>query len=252
MVADTFASSKAGIMGRRNPRIIAADQLREAPQHGTASHAQSDAHGVIRTLSTVSRAGPSIVSRDAMNQRDMLQKRFEQVNAQAQKIIEDAKQQAEKIKADAAQEGKTQGSLELVAHWSRLRVYEQSHDIRAQQRTIELARLLAERLVHKQLELRPETIVDLANEALSMLDDRLRVVVRANTNDAKWLRERLIHKQTRWANTLEVVEDPVQTSGNLRFELGQATLEANVGERLDRLINTLKEVIERQKDTHSE
>lgn len=158
--------------------------------------------------------------------------------SQAEQLLQQAQMQRDAVFERALQEAQQSAAAELAGAWIKLRQREAQADEAALDRSIALARLLAERLLGQALELEPSTVVALAREAMTQLwrADRIRVL--AHPEDARILREHL-DKLGHPSQLVQVLDDASLDRGNLRMESNLGTLDATVGEQLDRLAKVL-------------
>jgi flagellar biosynthesis/type III secretory pathway protein FliH len=159
--------------------------------------------------------------------------------AEAARIVGEASAKAASAREDAEREGRAAAVAKLAAAWMRLRDEEASTAARAEQQTIEIARVLAERLLGQALVLEPSLVVALARQALSAVSRARRVTVAAHPDDAEALRTRLGELGMDGA-VIDVVVDASRSRGGLRIESDLGTLDADLAPQLDRLVAALR------------
>jgi flagellar assembly protein FliH/type III secretion protein L len=156
--------------------------------------------------------------------------------ARAREVHEEAVRRGE-------EEGRAAGEARLAAAWLTLRAAEERNGDRALDRSVELASLLAERLLGEALAIDPTRIGQLAREALAEARGARRVVFEANAADA----EALMAELARLGFSTEAVE--IQTSkelsrGSLRIHTDLGTVDANLTLRIERLARALRDALQ--------
>jgi len=111
--------------------------------------------------------------------------------ADAQALVQAAQRKAADLKLLAEAEARAEASAKLAAHALALASHEAKADERGLERTISLARLLAERLLGASLAIAPEQVVALARQALSEARGAHRLSVVAHPDDAALLAQAL-------------------------------------------------------------
>jgi flagellar biosynthesis/type III secretory pathway protein FliH len=109
---------------------------------------------------------------------------------------------------------------------------------------VELARLLAERLLGTALRLDPGLVVSLAERALSEARGARRVRLVAHPDDAARL-EAQGESLGATLDALEILADPARAPGDLRLETEIGVLDAQLAPQLDRLAQKLRESLRR-------
>ena len=108
--------------------------------------------------------------------------------------------------------------------------------------SVELARILAERLLGEALNLAPERIVTLAREALNQARGARRVTIVAHPDDVAVL-EQSLGELGALAELTRVVSDPRRARHSLRLETDIGTLDADLAPQLERLARKLRETL---------
>ncbi len=159
-------------------------------------------------------------------------------------LIADAERAAAERRADAERDGREAGAAQFTAKVVQLSQLEAKSDERGLDRTLALARLLAERLLGGELEQRPERIVEVAKAALTELRAAQQIVIVCNPNDAPPLRDAL-EKLAVAEQCIDVRADETRAVGCLRLETELGVLDGELGPRLDRLVRELSEELRR-------
>jgi flagellar assembly protein FliH len=140
------------------------------------------------------------------------------------------------------QEGRLAGEQEYL---ERIRTLEQFIDSLdrpfaqlddcVEQQLAQLAMLVARQLVRRELRTEPEQIIAVIREALAALPVAARNVRLAlHPEDARLIRDSLVLQDN--AQTLQIVDDPVQTRGGCRVETDVSQIDATVESRLNAII----------------
>ncbi|HVY24907.1 MAG TPA: FliH/SctL family protein [Polyangiaceae bacterium] len=161
---------------------------------------------------------------------------------EASSIVAAAERKAADLKLLAEAEARAEASAKLAAHALSLATHEAKADERALDRTVALARLLAERLLGASLALSPEQVAQLARQALSEARGARRLSIVAHPQDAKLLNDSLPALGVA-VETLKVVADATRALGSLRIETDIGVLDADLAPQLDRLALRLRETL---------
>lgn len=162
--------------------------------------------------------------------------------AEAQTIVAAAERRAADLKLVAEAEARAEAAAKLAAHALALATHEAKADERALDRTVALARLLAERLLGASLALAPEQVAQLARQALSEARGARRLSIVAHPEDAALLNQSLPSLGVA-VETLKVVADSARARGSLRIETDIGVLDADLAPQLDRLALRLRETL---------
>jgi flagellar biosynthesis/type III secretory pathway protein FliH len=161
---------------------------------------------------------------------------------EAQALVAAAERRAADLKLLAEAEARAEASAKLAAHALALATHEAKADERALDRTVALARLLAERLLGASLAVAPEQVVALARQALGEARGARRLAIVAHPEDAELLSQALPSLGVA-LETLRVVPDGARTRGSLRIETDIGVLDADLAPQLDRLALRLRETL---------
>lgn len=157
--------------------------------------------------------------------------------------IMDAHAEAERIREaarnEAVREAREEEVARLAAGFLALRHEDEQRAVRDLDRTVEVAKILAERLVGEGLKIEPERIAGLAANALAETRGARNVRIDANPEDVAPLREALAsvgHEAT-------VNADPALERGSLVVHTDLGTIDAQLRPQLDRLAKALREAM---------
>lgn len=162
--------------------------------------------------------------------------------AEAQQLLASAERKAADLKLRAEAEARAEASAKLAAHALSLATYEAKADERALDRSVQLARLLAERLLGASLSVSPEQVVSLARQALGEARGARRLSIVAHPEDAKLLNGNLTSLGVA-VETVRVLPDAARARGSLRIETDIGVLDADLAPQLDRLALRLRETL---------
>jgi len=160
--------------------------------------------------------------------------------ARAAKIINEAEGAAAELRLRAEAEARADAAATIAARALALRQHEARADERALERTVDLARLLAERLLGESLRVAPEQVLALARQALAEARGARRITLVAHPDDAKLL-ESSLPVMGLDAALVQVRPDPTRVRGNLRLETEIGVLDAEIAPQLERLSLKLRE-----------
>lgn len=155
---------------------------------------------------------------------------------------EQARATVEERAAAAEAQARAAEEARWVAHFLKLHVETEARAEADLDRAVNLAVILAQRLLGETLTLTPERIVDLARQALVEARGARRIVLRAHPEDAALLGEHLATLAPP-AGTLTVEEDATLTRGELTLETDVGTLHGKLRPRLARLAVALRDAL---------
>ena len=165
-------------------------------------------------------------------------------------ILEDAARRADALRQRAQgevaalrertiAEAQAEAATALASKVLALAAHEAESDRRALDRSLSLARLLAERLLGEALALDPSRVVHLAETALAEARGARRIEITAHPDDAELLREAVA--QARLEHVTRVNESRDLARGALRLVSEIGVLDAQIAPQLDRLVQRLRE-----------
>jgi flagellar biosynthesis/type III secretory pathway protein FliH len=160
----------------------------------------------------------------------------------ARGVLSLAEQRAEDVIARAKAEGYAEGLAQFAAESMRLAERERGADEASLDRAVELAKLLAERLLRHALSLSPGEIASLARGALGEARGARRIRIHANPKDAEILSS-VTEELDPDGRVHAVVPDPSLLPGDLRLETDVGTVDARLGAGLAQLAARLREAL---------
>ena len=181
-----------------------------------------------------------LVQRAAAEAAGEAANRLARAEQAARALLDQAEQTARSLCDQARREGRQEGAAELVAAWIKLRTEENARDERDLDRTVELARAMAERIVGETLALEPAKIAVMARQTLAAARQARQIVLVAHPEDAAALRAHLGSLGLEQA-PLEIHADETRTRGSLLLETDLGIIDADLTIQLDRLARSLRD-----------
>lgn len=164
----------------------------------------------------------------------------------SESILASAKADAERVAREASQQAAEAEQARLAAAWLALREHEEKRAARDLDRSVAIAKVLAERLIGRELELDSALIASIAREALAEARGARRVRLEANPRDAEGLRNELVGAGLGSPEgvAIEVIENTELARGSLRVHTELGTVDARLHPRLERLAAALRDALE--------
>jgi flagellar biosynthesis/type III secretory pathway protein FliH len=181
-----------------------------------------------------------VVRREVLEAAERAHSLIAAAEARAAHIVKEAEYAAAELRLRAEAEGRADAAAKIAARALALRHHEARADERSLDRSVELARLLAERLLGESLRVAPEQVTALARQALGEARGARRISVVAHPEDAKIL-EHSLPALGLDAAAVQVRPDSTRTRGNLRIETEIGALDAELAPQLERLALKLRE-----------
>lgn len=187
----------------------------------------------LRGASRFGRRVPSEVVDASLEARE----RLARADRAAEALVERAQRQAHEIALRAEEAGRAEAVIALAAWSARLAARETDLDAQSADRVVALARLLAERLIGRALELDPAVVSHLANQVLGEARAARHVRLQVRSEHAQTLRDALTGLEARIVIEIDDSLEP----GSLRLLTDVGELDARLGARLDRLAARLRD-----------
>ncbi len=181
------------------------------------------------------------MTRDEIDARDEASRLRKDAEESAAKILADARAEASNVATVAAKEAAQAEQAKLAAQLLALRAREQAFDESGVDRAVELARVLAERLVGEALTLDATTVAKLARQALLEARGARTVHIEANPEDVATLQEHL--SRLTKTHVASVTADATIPRGSLRLRTDLGTIDAHLTPQLDRLAAALRDAL---------
>jgi flagellar biosynthesis/type III secretory pathway protein FliH len=186
-------------------------------------------------------SGTTIVRHAVVRAQEQARAMLAEAEAQATVIRSAALAEATELKRVAVDTGRAQGYAEVMARTVLLNQMEARADERALQRTVSLARLLAERLLGKSVELDEGTVIDLAQRALAEVKGVRQVQLLAHPADVAVLKARLADAE----GSFGLMPDAALHRGDFRMVTDVGTIDARLGDRLELLVAKLHDSLKK-------
>ncbi len=182
---------------------------------------------------------------EAIDEANAIRARAEEKAAQ---IIETAHREGDEIRANAHQQGYQDGCDKAAAELSEIVATSsrrlQQIEEQAEPQLRDLALKIARKVIGKELEFAPETVVDVVKQALSeKARQRREIFLRVNPADLQYIREHkadLIEVLSR-AKEIGIREDPDIARGGVVIETDAGTIDAQLETQLEVFERVLKE-----------
>lgn len=188
------------------------------------------------------------LGRDSIEQDGIIRGEVYSASAKARELLQKAQREAEAILRNAEEESAKQrqtgydtGYQEGLAQTTELMVKartEQEQFIKNANRDLmDLAFKIAEKIIGKQLEMEPETIIGIVKQAMQTVRQSKQLTIRVHPEDAKILKENEEELQETLGRQriLDVMEDKKVHRGGCIIESEIGTVEAQLQTQLERL-----------------
>jgi len=196
--------------------------------------------GAVTTTQKAAQLPPRVIRREVLEAKAQAQELLQAAETRVQELLSDAQQQAERVRGEARQQGYEQGLARAAADAIQLRQAELEAEQRALESTTQLARLLAERMLGRELELDPAAAGEMAKVALSEVRGArtVRLLVAPEA-------EQIVRKALMGADldpmVVQVQAADGKRPGCFRLETDAGVMEADLPERLEQLAAALRE-----------
>lgn len=184
------------------------------------------------------------VSREVVEASERAKQILADAEARANTLLEAAARGAGDVRIRAEMEGRAEGVALVAATALRLAANEAAFDERSLDRSIELAKILAERMLGRALELDPTVASSLARQALTEARGARRVRIFAHPEDAAAI-EKERGSLGLPENAVVIFSDADRQRGDLRLETEIGVLDAALAPGLERLAKKLREAMNR-------
>ncbi len=159
--------------------------------------------------------------------------------AKAEELLARARREAADLRLRVEVEARAEAVARLATHALALSLKEDQALERNLDRVVDVARVLAERLLGEALTLEPKRIVAMARRALDEARGARRVTIIAHPEDAALIEQALLSAHA--GGAARVLADPERTRGSLRLDTDIGVLDADLAPQLDRLLPKLRE-----------
>jgi flagellar assembly protein FliH len=159
--------------------------------------------------------------------------------AKAEELLARARREAAEARLRAEVEARAEAVARLAAQALALSSKDDQALERSLDRVVDVARVLAERLLGEELALEPKRIVAMARRALDEARGARRVTIVAHPEDAALIEQAL--GSVNAGGAARVLADPARPRGSLRLDTDIGVLDADLAPQLDRLLPKLRE-----------
>ena len=171
--------------------------------------------------------------------------RVRQMIAQAESQIAEKwvrfEETLDSTRADMLRQARAEVDCALSAKFIELSMLRQREVERSSEDIVQLARLLAERILRDELRANPEQLTKFAERCIAEARGSRSVVIHANPDDIHVLRGPLEALAVQSALTLQLLPKPELLRGDLHIESDVGKVDARLGTQLANLAATLRE-----------
>ncbi len=146
----------------------------------------------------------------------------------------------EATRSSMLQQAREEAECQLAAKFIEVSTLRQREVEKSRENVIQLARLLAERILRHELSAHPTSLIRLAEQCIAETSGSSSVLIRANPEDIRVIREPL-EALTNGRVSLELLPDPELVRGDLHVESDIGTLDARLGTQLANLAEVLRD-----------
>lgn len=181
-----------------------------------------------------------VVPAEVVRASDHARELIARAEGEAKAILERAESRAAALGAELAAQARAEAASSLAAREVALSAREAKALERQLDQVVELARLLAERLLGEALRADPSRVAALARQALTEARGARKLTLAAHPDDLPLL-EAALGRQELAPVTL--VADTTRRRGSVRLDTELGTLDADLAPQLDRLAQKLREAL---------
>ena len=165
--------------------------------------------------------------------RELLQK----AQQEAEEIVRKAKEQSDELRKNGYDSGYQEGLADTTELMVKARMEHEQFLKNANRDVMDLAFKIAEKIIGKQLETEPETIIAIVKQAMQSVRASKQVTIRVHPDDAKLLRanEEELQEALGRQRMIDIMEDKKVHAGGCIIESEIGTVEAQLQTQLDRL-----------------
>jgi len=182
-----------------------------------------------------------VVGHEVLAANERARELLSRAEAEAVAILERAETRAATLATELATRARAEAATALAARELALAARETRALERQVDQVVDLARVLAERLLGEALKLEPARVAALARQALTEARGARRVALAAHPDDVPLLERALASEDL--ATHVVVIVDPARGRGSLRLDTDLGTLDAELAPQLDRLAEKIREAL---------
>jgi flagellar assembly protein FliH len=212
--------------------------------------------------------GENTASVEVFNWEDVADKArayLASIREQADGLLKQAQRESEKLRAEAEQQGRELGQNDVAQQADKLanklaneRVVQAGRTLQTladeleqatqqwlrqwQHETVPLAVSIAERLVHRQIEIDPSILLDWLNESIRLVQTDHRLELLMNPSDIERLGTSLTDfiEQQKHRMTIQLTSDPTIEKHGVVLRSSESTIDQQVATQLERLREELQ------------
>ena len=165
--------------------------------------------------------------------RELLQK----AQAEAAEIVRKAEEKSEELRKSGYETGYQEGLAQVTEQLVKARQEHEQFLKNANRELMDLAFRIAEKIIGKQLEIEPQTIISVVKQAMQNVRGSKQLTIRVHPDDAKILRENDEELQEALGRQriIDIMEDKKVQPGGCIIESEIGTVEAQLQTQLERL-----------------
>ncbi len=177
---------------------------------------------------------PKIIEREVIAAGEESRRIIETAHAQAEQVLASAQSDHDAAVQQGLQEGRERGLSEWYAETQRLSQQMKSTLDQAKPQIIRLALRVAEKIVRQRLEMSPESVVPMIDEAIRSLRAQSKIILRVHPADQTLLDSR----RQRWRERnpaigeIEIIGDEAMQRGGCKIETEFGMVDATVGTQI--------------------
>jgi flagellar assembly protein FliH len=184
-------------------------------------------------VSRILRAGPRVMAVEVLDAKELAKALVATATAQAEQIVGEARLEAERTREAARADAEARGRAEVAALLVRAHAIVDAARDGAEADLKRLAVAAAERLVHTELELRPERIRDVVRGVIDRAKRATRLLVHVHPDD------RALLEGMRELATARIEEDATLARGDCVAQTDLGRLDGRLVVRLEALRRAL-------------
>ncbi len=181
------------------------------------------------------------MARTELDAREAGERLLAEAKHAADAILADARAKATHVAESAAREAAEAEQAKLAAQWLALRAREERSAATELDRSVALARVLAERLIGEAVASDPAAIAKLAQRALQEAQGARTARIEAHPDDVSALQQHL--HMLAIAHVASVTADATLERGCLRLHTDLGTIDAQLRPQLERLARALRDAL---------
>lgn len=181
------------------------------------------------------------LSRAELEAKENAARTLSEAKRAADAIVAEARSKAQSVAQNAAREAAEAEQAKVAALYAALRVREERSAETQLDRSVELARVLAERLLGESLQVDAQTVAKLARQALAEAQGARTVRIEAHPDDIATLKQHV--GMLNISQVASITADATLERGSLRLHTDLGTIDAQLRPQLERLAAALRDAL---------